>query len=72
MSRPIASTGLTARSLLRVNLVPLMEEYGVDVCISGHPHEYERGFLNGVYYVTTRGRKLAGSGQRRGLRLAPT
>ena len=34
----------------RANLVPLLEQYGVDVCFSGHTHEYERGFLNDVYY----------------------
>ena len=39
----------------RDNLVPLMEEYGVDVCFSGHMHGYERGDLNGVYYCVTGG-----------------
>jgi hypothetical protein len=34
----------------QTNLVPLLEQYGVDVCFSGHVHEYERGFLNDVYY----------------------
>ena len=40
---------------LRAALVPLMEEYGVDVCFSGHTHEYSRGFLNGVHYCITGG-----------------
>lgn len=40
---------------LRNNLVPLMEQYGVDACFSGHTHEYERGYLNGVYYCITGG-----------------
>lgn len=36
-------------------LVPLMEAYGVDICFSGHTHEYSRGYLNGVYYCITGG-----------------
>ena len=40
---------------LRQELVPLMEEYGVDVCFSGHTHAYGRGYLNGVYYCITGG-----------------
>ncbi|AQT67889.1 Calcineurin-like phosphoesterase [Anaerohalosphaera lusitana] len=39
----------------RTNLVPLFEQYGVDACFSGHTHEYERGFLNDVYYCITGG-----------------
>ncbi len=34
----------------RDNLVPLLQQYGVDACFSGHMHGYNRGFLNGVYY----------------------
>ncbi len=37
----------------RAYLVPLLEQYGVDICFSGHTHEYERGFLNGVNYCIT-------------------
>ncbi|MCB1124935.1 MAG: metallophosphoesterase family protein, partial [Verrucomicrobiae bacterium] len=40
---------------LRTSLVPLMERYGVDVCFSGHTHEYSRGYLNGVHYCITGG-----------------
>jgi len=40
---------------VRDNLVPLMEQYGVDICFSGHMHAYERGYLNGVYYCVTGG-----------------
>ena len=40
---------------LRDDLVPLMEQYGVDVCFSGHMHGYHRGLLNGVYYCVTGG-----------------
>lgn len=40
---------------LRNTLVPLLEQYDVDICFSGHIHEYERGQLNGVNYVITGG-----------------
>lgn len=40
---------------LRDDLVPLMEQYGVDVCFSGHMHGYNRGFQSGVYYCVTGG-----------------
>ncbi|MCX7426757.1 MAG: cadherin-like domain-containing protein, partial [Planctomycetia bacterium] len=52
---PYCELWLDGNSTLRGTLVPLMEEYGVDVCISGHTHEYERGYLNGVHYVITGG-----------------
>lgn len=46
---------------LQDNLVPMMEQYGVDVCFSGHMHGYQRGYLDnagdgdGVYYCITGG-----------------
>ncbi len=40
---------------LRSLLVPLMEQERVDICFSGHTHEYERGETNGVQYVVTGG-----------------
>ena len=40
---------------LRSTLVPLLEKYHVDICFSGHTHEYERGNLNHVHYVITGG-----------------
>lgn len=42
-------------ALLRTDLVPLLEKYRVDICFSGHVHEYERGQLNGVFYCVTGG-----------------
>ncbi|NLP09735.1 hypothetical protein GX408_04970, partial [bacterium] len=39
----------------RTHLVPLFETYGVDMVFNGHTHDYERGFLNGVYYIITGG-----------------
>jgi len=40
---------------LRRKLVPLCEEYGVDVVFMGHQHSYERIMVNGVTYVVTAG-----------------
>lgn len=37
--------------ILRTYLVPLMKQYGVQMCFSGHTHEYERGRLDGIYYI---------------------
>jgi len=35
---------------MRENMVPILEEYGVDLVLSGHSHVYERSFfLNGHY-----------------------
>ncbi len=33
----------------------LFETYGVDIVFNGHDHDYERGFVNGVYYIVTGG-----------------
>ena len=40
---------------VRTYLVPLFEQYNVDMTFSGHTHDYERGCLNGVYYIITGG-----------------
>ncbi len=40
---------------VRRYLVPLLEKYGVDIVFSGHTHDYERGFMNGVHYIITGG-----------------
>jgi hypothetical protein len=37
----------------REYLVPLFEQYHVDMVFNGHTHDYERGLLNGVYYIIT-------------------
>lgn len=52
---PYCERWIDGSSSLRANLVPLAEQYGVDVIVSGHTHEYERGFQNGIYYVITGG-----------------
>jgi len=33
-----------ARNLLRANLAPLFEEYGVDIVLTGHDHSYQRSY----------------------------
>lgn len=52
---PYCERWIDGDSGLRANLVPLLEEYGVNLMVSGHTHEYERGFLNGVHYLVTGG-----------------
>lgn len=36
-------------------LVPLFEQYGVDMVFAGHNHHYERSYRNGVYYFVAGG-----------------
>jgi acid phosphatase type 7 len=36
-------------------LCPLFEQYGVNMVFTGHNHEYERNYANGVYYIVTGG-----------------
>jgi len=36
-------------------LMPLLEEYAVDMVFNGHAHDYERGFWNGVHTIITGG-----------------
>jgi hypothetical protein len=52
---PYCELWIDGDTFYRSALVPLMEAYGVDVCFSGHTHEYSRGFRNGVYYCITGG-----------------
>jgi hypothetical protein len=40
---------------MRERLVPLFEQYGVDVAFMGHHHSYERLEVNGVTYIVTAG-----------------
>lgn len=44
-----------SHSVVRSDLVPLFERYGVAAVISGHDHTYERGTVNDVKYVVTGG-----------------
>jgi hypothetical protein len=52
---PFCELWIDGESTMRSQLVPLLERYGVDAVFSGHTHEYERGYLNGVYYCITGG-----------------
>lgn len=52
---PFCELWIDGSSSLRASLVPLLETYGVNVCFSGHTHEYSRGQLNGVHYCITGG-----------------
>ncbi|MGQ9707004.1 MAG: metallophosphoesterase family protein [bacterium] len=36
-------------------LIPLFEQYGVDIVFSGHHHNYQRFYVNGIYYIITGG-----------------
>jgi hypothetical protein len=47
--------GYPGEANVRTYLVPLFEKYSVDMVFNGHTHDYERGFLNGVYYIITGG-----------------
>ena len=40
---------------MRTSIMPLMEQYGVDVWFNGHVHDYERGELNGVVHIVSGG-----------------
>lgn len=40
---------------LKETILPLFEEYGVDMVFCGHNHCYERSLYNGIYYVVTGG-----------------
>lgn len=53
---PLLSTGYHGgdSDLSRI-LMPLFEEYNVDIVFSGHDHDYERSFKNGIYYIVTGG-----------------
>ncbi len=47
--------GYPGEIAVRDYLVPLFEQYDVDMVFNGHTHDYERGLLNGVYYIITGG-----------------
>lgn len=38
-------------AFVKNRFVPLFEKYGVDLVISGHQHNYERGSRNGIHYT---------------------
>jgi 3',5'-cyclic AMP phosphodiesterase CpdA len=53
---PLLSTGPHGDELdLGPILVPLFEEYDVELVLNGHDHDYERSFKDGVYYLVVGG-----------------
>jgi hypothetical protein len=40
---------------VRINVVPLLERYGVDLVLNGHNHNYQRSIVNGIPYIVTGG-----------------
>ncbi|HDH97096.1 MAG TPA: hypothetical protein ENF73_05155, partial [Proteobacteria bacterium] len=47
--------GYDGEILVRLFLLPLMRQYGVDIYFCGHTHDYERGDLGGVVQIITGG-----------------
>ncbi|OGS20075.1 MAG: hypothetical protein A2252_08585 [Elusimicrobia bacterium RIFOXYA2_FULL_39_19] len=53
---PPYSTGSHGDELrLQKYLVPLIENSKVDMVFNGHDHQYERSYVNGVYYIVAGG-----------------
>jgi hypothetical protein len=53
---PLLSSGAEHGSTLSLaHLIPLCEQYHVNIVFNGHDHDYERSFKNGVYYIVTGG-----------------
>jgi hypothetical protein len=50
-----ATTGHLDDPTVQSRLVPLLEQYGVDIAFQGHSHAYERYLHNGIYYIVTGG-----------------
>ncbi len=50
---PFCERWFDGSSLMQTYLVPLMNQYNVQICFSGHTHEYQRGLLDGTFYVIT-------------------
>ncbi len=50
-----ATSGHSDDMNVQTYLVPLFEQYGVDMVFNGHSHAYERYFHNGIYYIVTGG-----------------
>ncbi len=55
---PFTSSRHTDDEGVKTHLVPLFDEYDVDMVFSGHSHLYERYFYNDVYYFV-----IGGGGQ---------
>ena len=57
LHHPPFSTGPHAEDEkgLRKTIVPLFDQYGVDMVFSGHSHAYERSLYNDTHYIVTGG-----------------
>ena len=57
LHKPLFDIGLHSKDVkgLRRKVVPLFEKYGVAIVFSGHDHNYQRAFRNGIYYVVSGG-----------------
>ncbi|MCZ7583773.1 MAG: metallophosphoesterase family protein [Deltaproteobacteria bacterium] len=60
------SPGYSGEWLLRYTVVPVLEQYGVDLYFCGHTHDYERGLRNGVTHI------ISGGADRRWIRFSRT
>ena len=49
------SPGYAGEQMAQLTLKPLFEKYKIDIFFAGHTHDYERGFLNNVYYIISGG-----------------
>jgi acid phosphatase type 7 len=54
---PLFSTGRRGADQmgLKPSLLPLFEQYGVNLVLSGHDHDYERSLYNNIYFIVTGG-----------------
>jgi hypothetical protein len=52
---PFTSGIHTPKLTVQEYLVPLFEQNGIDLVFSGHNHQYERSYKDGIYYIVTGG-----------------
>ena len=52
---PYTSSGHVGNEYVQNYLVTLFEQFDVDIVFSGHNHNYERSYKNGIYYILTGG-----------------
>ncbi len=56
MHYPVFNSGRhSGHNELKNLLHPLFKEYGIDIVFSGHDHNYEKLYKDGVYYIITGG-----------------
>jgi hypothetical protein len=52
---PYSSSSHGSDLTVRAQLCPVIEANGVQIVFNGHDHDYERSYVNGVYYIVTGG-----------------